>query len=104
MKVLWNLLTKKHTRVDENHSGHSKKMRGESDLSNTYSEMTKSAGKRRKRYAYHMKDRSKLTCLIHGPGNSSDECKVLGYLSSKCSKTRTTEYRGKEPAKMRKIN
>ena len=26
-----------------------------------------------------------LTCLIHGPGNSSDECKVLNYFGNKYS-------------------
>ena len=69
---------KKPTREDENCDGNSRKKRGHSALSNTYSKMSESTGKRRKMYVYHPKDGSKLTCLIHGPGHSSDECKVLG--------------------------
>ena len=42
--------------------------------------MSESGGKHRKRYVDHPKDRSKLNCLIHGPGHSSDECKVVGDL------------------------
>ena len=38
--------------------------------------MSESAGMRIKRCVDHPKDRSKLTCLIHGPVHSSDECKV----------------------------
>ena len=39
--------------------------------------MSESAGKRRKRYVDHPKDILELTFIIHGPGDSSDECKVL---------------------------
>ena len=63
---------KKHTRSDSNCAGSSSRMRIEAASSTTYSEMTESSGKRRKRYVYHPKDRSKLTCLIHSPGHSSD--------------------------------
>ena len=63
-------------------------MRGESASSTIYSTKSKSAGKIRKRYVDHPKDRSKLTFLIHGPGHSSDECKVLGYFGSKYYKIR----------------
>ena len=37
-------------------------------------------GKRKKMYVYHMRDQWKFTCIIHGPGLSSDECKPLNYL------------------------
>ena len=41
-----------------------------------------SAGKRKKRYVDRSTSESK-TCLIHGHGNYSDECKVLGYIGTK---------------------
>ena len=60
---------------------------------NTYSKMSESAEKCRKMYVYHPKDRQKLNCIIHGPGHSSDECKVLGDSGSKYAKGRPTKYR-----------
>ena len=77
-------------------------MRVEAASSTTYSDMSESAGKRRKRYV-DLKDRSKLTCLIHGPGHSPDECKVLGEFGSKYSKSRPTKYRGHEPTARKKL-
>ena len=59
--------------------------------------MSESSGKLRKSYVYHPKDRSKLTCLIHGPGHSSDECKVLVDFGSKYSKSRPTKECGHDP-------
>ena len=44
--------------------------------------MGESAGKRQKRYVDHPTDKSKII-LIYGPGNSSDECKVLGDFGAK---------------------
>ena len=67
------------------------KMRGEAALSNTYSEISESYGKCRKGYVDHMKDISKLNCLIHEPVHSSDECKVLGYFGSEYSRRRPTK-------------
>ena len=61
---------------DDNCADHSRKVRRESASLNTYSDMSESAGKRKKKYVDCPKDISKLTCIIHGPGNSSDECKV----------------------------
>ena len=52
--------------------------------------MSESTGNNRKRYVDHLKDRSKLTCLVHGPRNTSYECKVLGEFGSKHSKVRPT--------------
>ena len=65
-------------------------MRREAALSNTYSETSESSGKRRKRHVDHLRDRSKHTFLIHGPGHSSDECKVLVDFGSKYCKNRPT--------------
>ena len=57
------------TREYANHAVHRKKMRGESALSNNYSNMTEISGKCRKRYVDHKKGRYKPTYLIHGPEN-----------------------------------
>ena len=56
MKVLENLLLIKSIRVDVNCAGHSRKMRGESASSKTYSETSKHAGKRNKKYVDCPKD------------------------------------------------
>ena len=58
--------------------------------------MSESSGKRRKRYVDHLKSDSQ-TCLIHGPGNLSDGCKVLGDFCFKYAKIRSTEYRVQDP-------
>ena len=63
-------------------------MRGESALSTTYSDIGKRTVKRKKGYIDHPRDRSKLTCLINGLINSSDECKVLKYFGTKYAKGR----------------
>ena len=52
-----------------------------------------SAGKRRKQYVDRPSGESKI-CLIHGPGNSSDEWKVLGDIGANKPKGETTKYRG----------
>ena len=70
---------------------------GESALSNTYSNMSESSDKRRKIYVDNPKGESKSTCLIHGPGHSSDKYKVLGNFGSKYSKIRHTDNRGHKP-------
>ena len=65
--------------------------------------MSESAGKIRKSYVDHPKDRYKLPCLIHGTGHSPYECKVLGYFVSKYSKSRPTKYHIQEPATKNKF-
>ena len=64
--------------------------------------MSESAVNHKKSYVDHLKGRSK--CLIHGPGHSSDECKLLGDFSSKYSKSRSTKYRVHDPATRKKFN
>ena len=64
--------------------------------------MSESAEKRRKRYLDHQKGKSKPTCLIHGPVNSSDKQKVLGDFGSKYAKVRHTNNRGQNPANRNK--
>ena len=69
---------KKTTSAYSNCTGHGRLKRGEDALSNTYSDISESTGKRRKIYVDHPRNRSKLTCLIHGHRHSSDESKFLG--------------------------
>ena len=66
--------------------------------------MNQSSDNIRKRYAYHPKDRSKHTCIINGPGNLSDECKVLGDFGYKYYKNRPTKDSGHETATKEKFN
>ena len=68
---------KKITRAESNRTGHSIKKIGEAASSNTHPATDGIAGKRRKRCVDHSKSESK-TCITHGVGNSSVECKVLG--------------------------
>ena len=79
-----------------NHAGHSSKIRGESALPTTHSEMSDSSEKRRNIYIDNPKDISKLTFLVHGPRHSSYECKVLGDFGSKYSKIGPNKYHGHE--------
>ena len=58
--------------------------------------MGESSGKHRKKYVDRPSRESKI-CLIHGPGNSSDECKILGDFGAKFSKGNPTKYRGNNP-------
>ena len=39
--------------------------------------------KRKKRWVDRMRDRLKLTCIIHGPGHYLDELKVLNRFGNK---------------------
>ena len=82
--------------ADANHSGFSRKMRGEYALSTTHSKMSKSTGKLRKIHIYHPKDILQLTCTNYGPGNYSDECTALGDFGSNYSKVRPTKYQRQE--------
>ena len=66
-------------------------MREEAASYNNYSQASEIYGKRKKRYVDHPKDWSKLTCIIHGPGNLSDECKVLGDFVNKYNKVGFTK-------------
>ena len=59
--------------------------------------MSKIYGKRKKRYVECTGDQSQLTCLINGPGHSSDELEVLNDFSSKCNKIRLKKECRQEP-------
>ena len=62
-----------------------------------------SSGKRRKRYVDNTTVKSKI-CLIHGPGHSSEECKVLGEFVTKYTKSRPIKYHWSSPLPRKKIN
>ena len=66
--------------------------------------MSERSRKGRKRYVYYPRYRSKSICLIHGPENSSDKCKVLGQFGSKYAKSRPTKDCGKDTANRNKFN
>ena len=89
---------KKLTGSDDNRDGIIMKIRGESDSSTTYSGISQSADLCRKRYVDHTEGRSKLNCLVHSPGHSSDECKVLRNFCSKYFKRRPNKYCIQEPS------
>ena len=73
---------KKPTREDANLSCHSRNKITANSLSNNHPEMGEIHEKRRKRYVYFPTGESK-TCIIHGHGHSSNECKVLGDFDAK---------------------
>ena len=95
---------KKNTREDVNHAGHRILKRGEAASSNTYSDMSERSGKHRKIYIDYPEGNSKPTCLIHGPGHSSDGCKIMGDFFSKYAKTRPTKDRGQDTVPRKKFN
>ena len=66
--------------------------------------MSESAVKSIKIYVYHPHYIYKHTFLIHGPGNSSYECKVLGYFSYKCFKIKPNKDRRNDTATRKKFN
>ena len=65
--------------------------------------MSERTGKHRKRYVDHPQGESK-NCLIHFPGNSSDECKVMGDFGSKYVKSTPTKDRGNDTVPRNKFN
>ena len=62
----------------------------------TRPEKGESAGKRIKRHVDIPTGKSK-TCLIHIPGYSSEECKVLGDFGTKYANSRPTKDRSNSP-------
>ena len=55
-------------------------------------------------YVDYPKGNSKPTCLIHNPGHSSYECKVLGDFGSKYAIIMPTKDHGHNPANINKFN
>ena len=71
-------------RVDTKCASHRRKQKGGEPASPTNPEKG-CAGKRKKKHAGHTSNRptGEKTCLLHGPGHSSEECRVLKYYSKK---------------------
>ena len=44
------------------------------------------------------------SCLLHGPGNYSDECNVLGNFGTKYVTSRPTKDRGSSPVPRKQLN
>ena len=65
--------------------------------------MSESASKCRKIYEDSLKYRLPLTCIIHGPENSSYECKFLCGFGSKYTKYRPTKDCKKYPSIKKKF-
>ena len=53
--------------------------------------MSRHAGNNKQRYVYHPSYQSKLTWIIHGPGNLMDECKFLNYFDSNHTRIRPSK-------------
>ena len=88
---------KKYTGLDATCSGQIRYKRGEPASLHTYFTMNERAENHREGYVCHSKGESK-TCLIQGPRNSSDECKVLGDFGYKYVEIRSAKDRGHNPA------
>ena len=82
----------KTTREYANRDVQIKQKRGEAASSKTYSKMGKCYGNNKQRYADISRDRSQLTCLIHVPGHSLDEFKVLNDFGNNYSIGRYLNY------------
>ena len=80
---------KKPTREDSNRAGHRRHKRGEAALSWTCPKECESTGEIIKRHVDSPVGKSKK-CLIHSPGHSSEECKVLGDFGTKYTTSRPT--------------
>ena len=65
--------------------------------------MSKISVRHKQRYVDHTRYRSEKTCIIHGPGNSSYECRVFNYFGSKYTKSRPTKELRKEPVFNKKV-
>ena len=61
----------KTTIVYSNHDGHSRQIRGVAVSSKAYSEVGNHSGNIKQSYVDCPRDRSKLTCIIHGNVHSS---------------------------------
>ena len=65
--------------------------------------MGESSDKHRKWYADRPSGKTK-TCLIHGHGNYSDECKVLGYFGANYSESNPTKDSENHPVQAKILN
>ena len=96
MKLWQYLLIKKTTRSESNRTVLSRNKRVEAASSNTQPAKYGSSGKRCKQHVDHSKSASK-TCMIHGVGHSSDECKILGKFGDNYAAAQSTKDQGRDP-------
>ena len=97
MKVCRNF-SLKTTRTYSNCAVQSIQNRGKSASSKSYPNMVKHAGKRKQRCLGCPRGILQLTCLIPGPGHSSDEFKVINDLINevRCFRERKQDSVGGE--------
>ena len=81
----------KNNWAESNRTVLSKKNRGEAAPSNTHPATDGSSGKCRKRCVYFLKSKSKIF-RMHGPGDYSNEFKVLVGFGTKYAASQTTKY------------
>ena len=94
---------KKTTQAYAKRAGHSRQKRGEAASLCTIPEKVEISVNIRKRHVDSLTGKSK-TCLIHSPGHSSEECKVLGDFGSKHAKIRPTKYHGSSSVPRKTFN
>ena len=94
---------KKPTVEDASRAGHSRKNRGETALSWTCPEKGERSYKHIKRFVDSPTGKTKIY-LIHGPGNSSEEWKVLGDFGTNYAKSRPTKDHRKIPIPRKSVN
>ena len=92
---------KKPTWEDANRAGNIRHKRAEAASAWTRPEKGESSGKRIKQHLDSSTGKSK-TCLIHGPRNYPEECKVLGDFGTSQANIRPTKYRRSNPITRKK--
>ena len=93
---------KKPTREDANRAVHSRQNTGEDASSWNLPKKGDISGNSKKRHLDIPTGKSKI-CLIHGPGYSSEECKVLGDFGTKYAKSRPTKGHSSSPVPRKRI-
>ena len=103
MEIAWSIYEsvfetsyKKPNRADTKCDGNIRNNRGEFALSKTHPVTGESSGKHQKQYVDISKSESK-TCLIHGPGHSSNKCKILGDSGTNYSNSKHTNNQVNNP-------
>ena len=91
--------------ADTNRASHDRKRKGGEAKSSTNSEKSR-AGKRKKNYAGHPRDRptGEKSCLLNGPGHSTEECKVLKDYYDKYAAQRPNKKNPYSAAKNKRKN
>ena len=101
-KIIVEPSYKTHIQTDANRAGHSRQNRGEVASPWTCPEKGESAGKHRKQHVESPTGKSK-NCLIHDPGNYSEECKVLRDFGTTYANSRPAKDRGSSSVPREKL-